>query len=97
MNDPFEVLGLSIDAEPEEVRRKYLQLVREFPPDREPERFAEIRKAYEELADPLARWERVLFRIPDSEAFEALAGDMRRALHRLHCSSDKLLKLAELE
>ena len=40
MNDPYETLGLSPDAGESEIRRRYLELVREFPPDRAPERFA---------------------------------------------------------
>lgn len=43
MNDPYVQLGLSPSADETEIRRRYLELVRQFPPDRAPERFAEIR------------------------------------------------------
>ena len=45
MNDPYVQLGLPPSADETEIRRRYLELVRQFPPDRAPERFAEIRAA----------------------------------------------------
>jgi curved DNA-binding protein CbpA len=47
MKDPFQVLGVSVTAGDEAIKKAYLQKVREFPPDREPERFQVIRSAFE--------------------------------------------------
>jgi curved DNA-binding protein CbpA len=55
MDNPYEVLGLSPEAGETEIRQRYLELVRQFPPDRAPERFAAIRAAYDELHDPVRR------------------------------------------
>jgi preprotein translocase subunit Sec63 len=49
MTDPFAVLGVDEDASDETIRQHYLALVRRFPPDREPDRFQEIRQAYEAI------------------------------------------------
>lgn len=57
MRDPFTVLGVAEDAGDAEVRSRYLTLLREFPPDREPERFQEFRAAYEALSDERKRLE----------------------------------------
>ncbi|HME27880.1 MAG TPA: J domain-containing protein [Acetobacteraceae bacterium] len=57
MRDPFTVLGVADDAADAEIRRRYLALVREFPPDRAPERFQELRTAYEALSDERKRLE----------------------------------------
>jgi hypothetical protein len=35
------------------VRARYLELVREFPPERDPVRFQEIHSAYQSASDPL--------------------------------------------
>ena len=51
MRDPFTVLGVDEAADDAEIRRRYLALVRDFPPDRAPERFREYRAAYEALSD----------------------------------------------
>jgi hypothetical protein len=47
--DPFAVLGVAEDAGDEAIKRRYLTLVRRFPPDREPERFQAYRRAYERI------------------------------------------------
>lgn len=52
--DPFQVLGVSRDAGEAEVRARYLELVKQYPPEREPEKFREIREAYETAKDPLS-------------------------------------------
>lgn len=51
--NPHDVLGLAADASLEEVRRAYLRLVREHPPDRDPDKFREIHSAYTLLNDPM--------------------------------------------
>lgn len=58
--DPFAVLGVSPASTPEQLRARYLELVREFPPDRHPEEFAEIRQAYDSANDPHRLWQQRL-------------------------------------
>ena len=60
MRDPFTVLGVDEDADDAEIRRRYLALVRDFPPDRAPDRFREYRAAYEALSDERKRLEMTL-------------------------------------
>lgn len=55
IGDPFEVLGLPQDAEASQVRARYLELLKRYPPEREPEQFRRIRAAFEATHDPLAR------------------------------------------
>jgi DnaJ-class molecular chaperone len=57
MHDPFTVLGVDEEAGDAEIRQRYLTLVRDFPPDRAPERFQEYRAAYEALIDERKRLE----------------------------------------
>ena len=47
--DPFAVLDVAEDADDETIRRRYLALVRLHPPERDPERFGEIRTAFEAI------------------------------------------------
>jgi curved DNA-binding protein CbpA len=47
--DPYEVLGLKRGASHQEIRRAYFQLVREHPPETDPEAFKAIRAAYEKV------------------------------------------------
>jgi len=59
--DPYAVLGLARQADMAEIKRAYFQLVREFPPERAPERFREIRAAYELVRSPERRRQTDLF------------------------------------
>ncbi len=95
MIDPYNVLGLNHDADDEEIRRRYLELVRENPPDRAPQRFTEICAAYESLCDPLTRLDCWLFEEKSSDTLDALMRDVRRKLLSRRIPTDKLLKLAE--
>ena len=60
--DPFSVLGVDETADDAEIRRRYLALVRDHPPDRAPERFRDYRAAYEALLDERKRLETALLR-----------------------------------
>lgn len=51
--DPFVVLGLSADCSEAELRARYLELVKRHPPEREPEKFRQLHRAYEAARDPL--------------------------------------------
>jgi len=61
MPDPYQVLGLPPESGDDAIRRRYLELVRQFPPERHPERFAAVRQAYETLRDLDARLSYRLF------------------------------------
>src|SRR5437762_2662858 len=47
--NPYKVLGLERDASEAEIKRAYFTLVREHPPERDPDGFKRIRAAYEQL------------------------------------------------
>jgi preprotein translocase subunit Sec63 len=66
MNDPFSTLGVGEDADDDQIKQRYLSLVRLFPPDREPERFQAYRAAYEALSDQRKRLEAKLLSTHDT-------------------------------
>jgi curved DNA-binding protein CbpA len=78
IRDPFTVLGVADDAGDAEIRRRYLALVRDFPPDRAPERFQELRAAYEALSDERKRLATKLLHT-NSAALSRLSMDALRA------------------
>ena len=64
MKDPYLILGLLAEKQTlsdQQVKSTYLRLVQQYPPDRYPERFQEIRRAYEQLEDHKKRLEYALF------------------------------------
>lgn len=60
-HDYYRILGVSRDASPEEIKKKYRQVAMKYHPDRNPgdkeaeERFKEAAEAYEVLRDPEKR------------------------------------------
>jgi curved DNA-binding protein CbpA len=95
MNDPYETLGVTPQSTESEIRNRYLQLVREFPPDRAPERFAQIRAAYDELRDPLVRLQKQVFSTATLDSIDEIAACVRERLRTRRLSVDALLALAE--
>jgi DnaJ-class molecular chaperone len=95
--DPYQTLGLSGHATEDEIRKRYLELVREFRPDQAPERFAEVRAAYDAVRDPSRRIEAELFDPETTDTLDALALKVRERLRERSgtISLDVLLALAE--
>ena len=59
--DPYAVLGLQRGASVREVKRAYFALVRQYPPEEQPEAFKLLRAAYEKLRSAEAQAETDLF------------------------------------
>lgn len=95
MGDPYETLGVARGSSESDVRRRYLELVRQFPPDRAPAEFAEIRKAYERLRDPEVRLRSMLFELSDEDSMPAVVAEVRRRLRAARIPTRVLLSLAE--
>jgi curved DNA-binding protein CbpA len=90
MTNPYEVLGLPVDSGDEAIRQRYLELVRQNPPDLQPARFAAIRQAYESLRDLDTRLRLKLFEQGKKETLDAI-------LEELACrSSRRRLSLRQL-
>jgi len=94
MTDPYEVLSLPADADDEAIRRRYLELVRQFTPEHHPEKFAAIRQAYESLKDLSTRLRRRLFDVGEHESVQAIIEELACRSPRRRMSLEALLALA---
>ncbi len=65
-SDPYTVLGLTRQATLLDVKKAYFKLVRQHPPESDPDAFRRIRSAYEALRTPQARanTDRQLIQVP---------------------------------
>ncbi|MFO0926831.1 MAG: J domain-containing protein [Gemmataceae bacterium] len=93
MTDPYEVLGLPADSDDETIRRRYLELVKEFPPALHPERFAAVRAAYDSLRDHKTRVKLRLFEPAHADSLEKIVEEIRCQSSRPRVSLETLLSL----
>lgn len=70
--DPFAVLGIVPTASDDQVRTRYLELVREHSPETSPEKFQQIHLAYQAASDPLLVARQLLNSTPEIESWQAL-------------------------
>lgn len=52
-SNAHQILEVKQGATADEIRKAYLNLVRQNPPDREPDKFRDIHAAYQMLNDPI--------------------------------------------
>jgi len=71
--DPYEILGVAPDADDDVIRKAYLELVRRFSPDTDPEAFKSLSNAYEQVKDEKRRLQHYLFNkdTPGDNPFQA--------------------------
>ncbi len=91
MTDPYQVMGLPADSDDETIRRRYLELVRQFSPEKHPEKFAAIRRAYESLRDLNTRLRYRLFEAGRNETVDALVEEITCRTKRRRLSLEMLL------
>ncbi len=91
MTDPYQVMGLAADCDDETIRRRYLELVKQFSPEQHPEKFAAIRAAYESLRDLDTRLRYRLFEAGKRESVEAIIEELTCRSTRRRVSLKTLL------
>ncbi len=93
MADPYKVLGLPADCDDAAIRKRYLELVKQFTPEHHPEKFAAIRTAYESLRDVTTRVRHRLFESGKNEDLDAIIEELECPKQRRRVSLQTLLML----
>lgn len=89
--DPFTTLGVPPDADDAAIRRRYLELTVQFPPEHHPEKFAAHRAAYEKIRTLDARAKYRLFERGTEDTIEAIIEEAECLSSRPRPSLDQLL------
>jgi curved DNA-binding protein CbpA len=87
------VLGVSPQSDEATIRKSYLSLVRQFPPERFPQEFAEIRSAYEAVRDPFQFLQNEIFLRDDRDSLADIGNELRAQLNGRRIPLDTLLSL----
>ena len=97
MSDPYAILGLpdGEDLADERVRARYLELIKEFPPEQHPARFAAIRSAYEKVRDLPARAQHRLFDRGADDTLEAIIEIAERGAARPRPTLAQMIEATE--
>lgn len=71
----YDILGVTPEANDKTVRNAYLEAIRLFPPERDPDRFATLNAAYQTLKDEESRRRYDLFstQCPERSPWEVVA------------------------
>ena len=48
----YEILGIDANADEKTIKKAYFRLIRVHSPEKDPEKFQQIRAAYERLSNP---------------------------------------------
>jgi len=90
----YYVLGVSSSANDQQIRAAYLALTKVFSPDRFPQRFAEISRAYEQIKSCEARRDYLLFGSEDTaqSPFDALRDAFRNSAVRPRLSAGQIIE-----
>jgi curved DNA-binding protein CbpA len=75
-DDPYAVLGVPYDSDDDLIRARYLELIRQFPPEHHPEKFSAIRQAYEKLRDLDSRVNYRLFEQGKKDSLDQIAEEI---------------------
>lgn len=94
MPDPYTVLNLPQDVDDATVRKRYLELTIQFPPEQHPEKFAALRAAYEKIRTLEARAKYRLFEQGSEDTIESIIEEVECTMPRPRPSLDQLLKAA---
>lgn len=55
MENYYKILNTRANASQLTIKKKYIEMVKQYPPETHPEEFQKIRQAYETLRDPVKR------------------------------------------
>lgn len=80
MTDPYRLLGVPVTADDDTIRAAYLAAIRACPPERDRQRFEQVRAAFEAISTEIRRDAHALFgtQVPTvQDVLENLSADWR--------------------
>jgi len=91
----YHTLGLSPDCTEAELRKRYLELVRRYPPESHPDKFSKIHEAYEFLKNPLDLIPDMLFSLASEDSIDRIIADVIDDVRSERLPTSLLLQMGE--
>jgi curved DNA-binding protein CbpA len=91
MKTPFDILEVQESASDAEIKAAYLRMVRQYPPDRFPDRFKEIKQAYDAIKSLKDRLAFSLFNVPEPDLDALFMSALKKEKKRIN--AEVLLKI----
>ena len=91
----YHTLDLSPDCSEAELRKRYLELVRRYPPESHPEKFSKIHEAYEYLKNPLEAVPDMLFSFSSEDSIDRIIADVLDYVRDERLPTSLLLQMGE--
>ena len=89
----YQTLGLTPGCSESKLRERYLELVRQFPPESHPEQFANIHNAYEKVKNPLEMLPAILSPSQGDDSFDRVIQNVRENIRNRRLPTAVLLKM----
>ncbi|MCL2118191.1 MAG: J domain-containing protein [Planctomycetaceae bacterium] len=91
----YHTLGLSPDCSEADLRKRYLTLVRRYPPETHPDKFSKIHEAYEYLKNPLESIPDMLFSLTTEDTIDRIIADVIDDVRNERLPTSLLLQMGE--
>ena len=91
----YHTLGLSPDCSEADLRKRYLELVRRYPPELHPDKFSKIHEAYEHLKNPLEAIPDMLFSFASEDSIDRIIADVLDDVRNERLPTSLLLQMGE--
>ncbi|MDR2169183.1 MAG: J domain-containing protein [Planctomycetaceae bacterium] len=91
----YHTLGINPGCSEAEIRSRYLELVRKFPPETNPEKFAQIHNAYENLKDPINTMDEILYELQTNDSIDQIIAAMIEELRQERLPTNMILNMGK--
>ncbi|MDR2762049.1 MAG: J domain-containing protein [Planctomycetaceae bacterium] len=91
----YYTLGVNPGCSESEIRNRYLELVREFPPEKNPDKFAKVHEAYENLKNPIGLMQGILSDLQTSDSIEQIINVLVDELRQERLPTEMILNMGK--
>lgn len=93
----YKILGITPPCSAAELRKRYLEMVKQFPPETNPEKFSQIHAAYEQLRNPFESLKKMLTEPELDDSIGAMITTLTEDIQKKRMPTPQLLAMGAAE